>query len=303
MKLSVIIPAHKAEQTLPRTLESLNAAAARWAAETHSPTTDVEVVVSWDREGRGPSWARNCGLEKATGDYVFFCDADDTVEVDFFLKPFRELERTGADICFFAYHGFPKISNFTLEGNNQIREAYLPAYFGYSNADIARWNQGGDLALLKEPGSVCRCAFRRPFLDAHTIRFDENMTLFEDAAFLSTCVVFAEKTVSLHDELYTYHSRAEGNMTTGWYSDRYWRGKFAALAFRKQLNEKTKGQVWRFCEASCALTALEMLRARRKELAAYLADQAVVSALRTFPISWRHPLVLMAIFYLRWRVR
>ena len=303
MKLSVIVPAHKAERTLPQTLESLNAAAKAWSAATGFPPTEAEIIVSWDREGKGPSWARNRGLEKAKGDYVFFCDADDTVREDFLLKPYRRLEETKADICFFRYNGFPELSDFILEGNDRIRASYLPAYFGFSNADVRRWNDGGDLFLLKEPGSVCRCAFRRSFIERHGIRFNEDLTMFEDAAFLSQCMAFATKTASMGDELYHYEQRPDGNMSTGWKSDRYWIGKFTMLEFRKRLDAATDGEIWRYCEASCVLTALELLKERRADLPRYLADERVRAALRTFPLSPRHPLVAAAVLYLRWRTR
>ena len=73
MKLSVIVPCHNAKETLPAALRSI---------EIASEGLDVETVVIDDPEGRGPSWARNRGLDKAAGDVVFFVDADDTVEPD-----------------------------------------------------------------------------------------------------------------------------------------------------------------------------------------------------------------------------
>ena len=303
MKLSVIIPAHKAERTLPRTLESLNAAAKKWSAAAGFPPTEAEIVVSWDHDGKGPSWARNRGLEKAKGDYVFFCDADDTVREDFLLKPYRKLEETKADVCLFRYSGFPDISDFTIEGNDRVRASYLPAYFGYSNDDVRRWNEGGDLFLFKEPGSICRCAFRRDFLERHGIRFDESMTYFEDAAFLSNCAAFAERTVSIGDELYDYCPRPDGNLGSGWKQDRHWDYKFKVLEFRKRLDAATGGEIWKYCEASCVLTALELLKEHRVDLPRYLADERVRAALRTFPLSWRHPLAAAAVLYLRWRTR
>ena len=53
----------------------------------------------------GKEAAMYAGLQKAKGDYVFFCDADDTVREDFLLKPYRRLEETKADLCFFTYAG------------------------------------------------------------------------------------------------------------------------------------------------------------------------------------------------------
>ena len=127
--------------------------------------------------------------------------------------------------------------------------------------------------------------------------------MYEDAAFLSSCVAFAEKTVSLSDELYVYDPRPDGNMSTGWKSARYWAGKFATLEFRKRLDAATGGSIWKYCEASCVLTALELLKEHRVDLPRYLADERVRAALRTFPLSWRHPLAAAAVLYLRWRAK
>ena len=303
MKLSVIIPAHRAERTLPRTLEALDAAARKWSAATGFPPTEAEIVVSWDHEGKGPSWARNRGLEKAKGEYAFFCDADDAVREDFLLKPYLKLEEAKADLCFFTYAGGPRLCDYVIEGNEKVRAAYLPAFFGYSNDDVRRWNGGGALNLHKEMGQVWRCAYRRDFLDRHEIRFDESMTYFEDAAFLSNCAAFAGKTVSVGDELYDYCPRPDGNLGSGWKSDRHWDYKFKVLEFRKRLDAATGGEIWKYCEASCVLTALELLKEHRADLPRYLADERVRAALRTFPLSWRHPLVAAAVLYLRGRTR
>ena len=290
----MIIPSRRSEQTLPRALRSLEAAA---------DGLDVETLVVEDAEGRGPSWARNRGLERATGEYVFFCDADDEVAPAFFRRPLETLADTGADLCFFTYAGGPRLESATTDGNAAVRETYLPAFFGYSNDDVRRWNRGGRLDALKQPGQVWRCACRRAFLEEHALRFDESMTYFEDAAFLSARVAFAKRAVSLPDELYVYHPAPTGNLATGWKGDRHWDYKFKALDFRKRLDARCGGALWRHCEASCALTALEFLKEHRADLPRYLADARVKAALRSFPRSPRHPLAAAAVTYLRWRTR
>ena len=84
MTASIIIPHRNSSKTLPRTLESLDKAA---------KGMDVEMILIEDVDGRGPSWARNRGLEKARGEFVFFVDADDTVEQEFLRRPDRKSTR------------------------------------------------------------------------------------------------------------------------------------------------------------------------------------------------------------------
>lgn len=150
-----------------------------------------------------------------------------------------------------------------------------------------------------------RCAYRRAFLERHAIRFDETMTFYEDAAFLSECVAFAQASVSLSDELYDYSPRPDGNLASGADSRRHWDYKFRALAFRRRLDAATDGALWRYCEASCVFSALELFRLGRKAgipraerragIARYLSDSRVREAIARYPVSWRHPLVSAAV--------
>lgn len=300
MTASVIIPHLKSPATLPRTLESVRAAAAG---------LQVEEILVEDVEARGAAWARNQGLARATGDAVFFVDADDTVAPDFFSKPLAALERSGADMCFFAFNDRPLARDYNLDGNAQVRDVLLPAFFGYSFESVRRWNAGGSLWQGRELGYVWRVALKRAFLERHALRFDESLYICEDAAFLSACAVFADKTVSLGESLYRHDENPHGTYRTVLNTRRHWDYKFAVKAFRERLDAQTGGAIWRYCAASCVFSALELMRlwrpaglTRREGRAAlkrYLDDAKVHAALRDFPLSWRHPLVAAAVLYLR----
>ena len=291
MTASVIIPHHNNQATLPRTLESVRAAA---------DGLDVEIVLVDDDEGHGASWARNRGLERARGDVIFFVDADDTVERGFLSRPLAEMERTGADMCIFEFSGCSLKRDYNLSGNTSIRAALLPAFLGYSFDDVRRWNAGGALGLHRELGSVWRVAFRRDFIERHAIRFDESLHIYEDATFLCDCAIFAESVVSLREPLYNYIHNPAGNIATETGSPRHWQYKFDVLKARERMEKAGEGGVWKYCEASCVLSALEIMRRwRGRGIMKYLSSERVRSAVRNVPISFRHPIAAAGVIFLR----
>ena len=303
MKASVIVPAYKCEETLPRTLRSLEAAA---------EGLDVEIIVSEDPHGRGPGWARNRGLEKAGGDVVFFCDADDTVEKDFFSAPLTAMEAQEAQMCFFDADAAELKRSYILRGSAEVRSALLPLFFGFSFDDVRRWNRGEALFARRELGYVWRVAIRTDFLKMHGIRFDERMYVCEDAAFISECVFRAENVTTVRKRLYRYRPGRNGLMVNAMRSRRHWDYKFAVLDFRKRLIACGPNEVARYCEASHVFSALEMLTLWRKagltfgefrrDFRRYLSDPVVRDALAKFPLSVRHPLTAAAVTALRiWR--
>ena len=219
------------------------------------------------------------------------------------------MDKTGADVALSSFSFSPLKREYNLDGVDAVREIALPAFFGYSFDDVRRWNAGGSLMARREMGSVCRCAFRRDFLKKHSIRFDERVRLYEDGMFLAECMAFAERLASTSECLYDYVPASGGNMATGTNSRRHWDYKFLSLEFRKRVDAATGGAVWRYCEASCVFSALEMLKLWRraglsfhefrKGLMDYLADEAVAKAVASFPISVNHPLTAAAVLFLR----
>ena len=256
------------------------------------------MVVVDDLDSRGLSWARNEGLAKARGDAVFFVDADDTVKPDFFRRLLSALEGERADFVLSSFDYAPLKREYNISGNAAIREAMLPAFFGYSFDDVRRWNAGGDLHALREQGSVCRCAFRREFLDRYSIRFDEGLRLYEDSPFVAECAARAEKVASIPDVLYEYVPGQSGILATELGSERYWEYKFSALANRKAIASRVGDDVMRYFAGSAVFSAMELLKARR-DWRRYVSDPFVAEALRGFPRSLRHPLAAAAAAFLR----
>ena len=88
MRVSVIIPAYRAERTIRRAIDSVLAQTAPAAevivVDDGSPDGQAEVVAGYGDRVRlirnangGAAAARNAGIEAATGDFVAFLDADD----------------------------------------------------------------------------------------------------------------------------------------------------------------------------------------------------------------------------------
>ncbi len=290
MKVSVVIPCHPRNRpTLARTRASVDAAA---------KGLDVEEIVVDDAESRGLSWARNEGLWRATGDVVFFVDADDTVRINFFSTLMNVLVQTGADFVLSNLDVSPLKRDYNLVGNAAVRTVMLPAFFGLSFSDVRRWNEGGDLLARRDQGSVCRCAFRRDFLEKHALRFDEELRLYEDSPFIAECAGFAERVASIPDVLYDYVPGERGILATSLGTDRYYAYKFAALKNRQAIAARIGGDAMRYFEASAAFSALELLKARRG-FRRYVRDPFVVQSLMKFPISPRHPLAAAAVLAAR----
>jgi len=251
-------------------------------------------VVVDDNDARGLSWARNEGLSRASGDVIFFVDADDTVRPDYFRALSRALESSEADFVLSSFDYAPLRRSYDLRGNSAVREAMLPAFFGYSFDDVRRWNAGGDLHSLREQGGVWRCAFRRDFLERHHLRFDERLRLYEDSPFIAECAAYAQRVTSIPDSLYEYAPGEKGILASALGTDRYWHYKFAALANRKAIAARVGGDIMCHFEASAVFSALELFKARRG-WRQYAADPFVRSAISRFPKSLRHPLVASAV--------
>lgn len=216
MKLSVIIPAFNAEQTLGACVESVfsalggcpfevivvddgstdgtlalaaglaasaggeagvrgeaGARGAEGAAGVHDEAGAAVRVLH--QENGGVSAARNLGLSEATGDWVAFVDADDTLYPACGPALFGILEDAAAPSCDILI-----LRSFT-GGKERYPWAGL-----FADGALAGREDLMRKGYLR--GSVCGCIFSLKFLSANGLHFPEGVRLSEDSVFFAACL-------------------------------------------------------------------------------------------------------------------
>lgn len=195
-EISVIVPVYNVEKYLEKSLSSL-------AAQTYK---DLEVILIDDgstdgsteickrfteeypnfryfrQENAGVSAARNAGIERASGNYLAFFDADDYADADMYELLYRMITETGADIaaCHYVYEKDGKVVR-SFEESDEVkvfspREEYEEVMFlGKKYCGVEMWEK----------------LFIRRLFDA--VRFPEGVTIGEDAVCMSDLLLLAEK--------------------------------------------------------------------------------------------------------------
>ncbi|KUO13931.1 glycosyltransferase family 2 protein [Streptomyces sp. DSM 15324] len=129
-----------------------------FAARAPMPVT----VIRQENSG-GPSGPRNVGLERATGRYVFFLDADDRLGAEALERMVALADRNGTDVCLGRVEGVNRKAPRSMWGRNEDR------------TDVFSSNIKFTLSAQK--------LFRRALLERHHMRFDESLWTGEDALF------------------------------------------------------------------------------------------------------------------------
>lgn len=160
--------------------------------------SEKDNVRVYHTENRGSGPARNFGIAKATGDYIFFPDADDYMEPNTITKLIEVIKSTESDLIVFGYKSvntigktirtkiYPKIE---LKGS-EIRKAYKPYMTTLSPLGIqgAPWNKMFNLNIIKENN------IQYPSLRRH-----------QDEGFIGRYMCYSEKVAFIPDVLYTYN--------------------------------------------------------------------------------------------------
>lgn len=214
-KISIIVPVYKAENVLAKCVDSVLAQTfADWELlliDDGSPDgsgalcddyagQDDRVRVFHKSNG-GVSSARNLGMEKASGDYILFIDADDWIEPNTCQVLLGALERAGADSAGCAHW------NIQPGGEKWAEPGALPA--GVYDAGAIRKGIVDRLLgqRLGKPGEVLngfiwRFLFSRAIIIDHDIRF--SGAYLEDELFLMEYFCLAQKLAMVDEPLYYY---------------------------------------------------------------------------------------------------
>ena len=181
MKYSIIIPVHNAESTITRCVESIvnqnvdlqvilieNGSSDSSANECEILSQKYSCVEYYQSKLSGVSNARNIGLDKAYGDIIGFCDADDYYEPNSLKKVSKIFEQNEIDIVYMALY---IVNNYANTLRSVKKERIINRFEAIDN-------------VISNPcvmGSVCNKFFKKELIEGH--RFSEELSYLEDGYF------------------------------------------------------------------------------------------------------------------------
>lgn len=205
-KVSVIIPCYNLQKVIARCLESLCAQTYSnleiIVVEDGSKDSSLQVIRDYARsdsrikvvsqENRGPSAARNHGIELSTGEYLMFVDGDDYVS-DTYVEHFME----AVDGCDMVIGGlryvYPNGTETVVLGTEFCcdKETYVKEHYTQS---VAKRTIFGPVNKL----------YRTAVIKDNGVRFDENLEIREDGIFVLDALAHADHVCGIEHAEYYY---------------------------------------------------------------------------------------------------
>lgn len=163
------------------------------------------------KENGGLSSARNYGINKAIGKYLYYCDSDDKIEPQTLEELFKRMEMDSLDIMYFGAKTIYESSDLTkknkLTKDNYIRTHNYPDV--YVGIDLLEQLYKNNEYMV----SACLQIIRKEYLDRCGVRF-ENGLLYEDNVYTFKTLFSAQKAGVINDRFYIRRVR-KGSITTG----------------------------------------------------------------------------------------
>lgn len=218
-QVSVIIPAYNAVAFLGRSVASVQrqelldleiliiddaSADGTLALARVLAAEDPRIKIIAAARNGGPAAARNRGLAQARGTWVALLDADDAFEAGRLRCLLGLAQDCRADLM---------ADNLLMEDREGTREAMLPASEVASCAPITAADfLRGNLPDPKRPRKsygFLKPLISRKFLEAHDLRYDEELRFAEDFAFYLSCLAAGGRFFLCQEPLYRYRLRSD----------------------------------------------------------------------------------------------
>ena len=158
-----------------------------------------------DKENTGVSGTRNVAIERASGKYLQFVDADDYLDVNATRLMVERMEETESDLLVCHYCQVPADGSVHVFG-------FLPPDTTMDKAQFARH-------LMEEPASfyfgvMWNKLYRRDIIMEHGIRCNEEFAWSEDLLFNLEYIRYAERFCSMRTPVYYYQRRKKKSLST-----------------------------------------------------------------------------------------
>ena len=222
IKVSVIVPVYNVEEYVVKCINSL----------VNQTLKDIEIIIVNDgtkdnsiqlieknfddkrikifnKENGGLASARNFGIKKAKGEYLFFVDSDDFVDENCLLDMYKKAEKTKVGMVICDYYKY-------FEDGYKKHIPIIP-FFEKDNKKCS---------ITSMPGAVCKLIKREVFID-NEIEFLENH-YFEDNAIMPYVCALCNDFIYIKKPYYYYLQR-DGSILNQQKYNQKWEDIFASL--------------------------------------------------------------------------
>lgn len=206
-RFSIIIPAYNVEKYIERCIESVKNQTFNSyeiiIIDSVSNDNTVEILKKYvsdntkifqQKNNLGPGGARNVGLNKATGEYILFLDADDYLNNDMVLESLNNtISCSKPDVVYMGFQISGNREELVIPTPETCTKKYKAALDKYANV----WSK----------------CWRRDLIEKNNIRFQEGR-YYEDILFLYKSVMKSENYLIADYPVHTYISGRENSITT-----------------------------------------------------------------------------------------
>lgn len=219
MKVSVIIPVYNVEKYLEECLDSVVNQTLKEieiiCINDGSIDNSVKILEKYrnkysnikviNQKNLGVGRARNVGVKLAKGEYIFFLDSDDYIEVDALEKCYIEAKQNKLDVV--------------LIDSKKLCEIKENEWKIYDFLEINRYHVFGNKIMSGEEAfnlmiekklegwwTCCIHFIRRGFIESIGIEFDEK-NMHEDIIYIAEIILKSKRVKHVGEALYNYRLR------------------------------------------------------------------------------------------------
>ena len=222
VKVSVIVPVYNVEDYVVKCIDSIvkqtlneieiiivNDGTKDNSIKLIEKNFDDKRIKIFNKENGGLASARNYGVKKAVGKYLFFVDSDDFIEKECLADMYNAAEKNKVNLVICDYYKY-------FENGNKKHIPIIPFYE----------KNNKKCSVTSMPGAVCKLINRELFIN-NNIEFLEKH-YFEDNAIMPYLCALCNDFVYINKPYYYYLQR-DGSILNGKNYNKKWEDIFASL--------------------------------------------------------------------------
>ena len=160
-----------------------------------------ESIVVINKNNTGVSDSRNRGIDKATGEYIMFCDADDWLDKKAVELAINEIKDKDYDAIRFTH--------FNTTGKKMIKKNNKDDIYSDINIDVSADELVKNLVCNKTEGHLWNYLLKKEIIKKNNMSFDKQLFYQEDVIFLLEYFFKSKKIKVISNPLYYYYQNNE----------------------------------------------------------------------------------------------